>query len=45
MAKVINTTEKCKEHDKYIYLELENTGKTLFLRYSGYTNIEYNQKK
>ena len=32
-------------NDKHIYLELENTGKTLILKYGGYTNIEYDRER
>lgn len=44
MMKIVNTTEEYEGHDKYILLELENTGKTIILKYGGYTNIEYNRK-
>ena len=45
MIKIVNTTEEYEGHDKYILLELENTGKTIILNYDGYTNIEYDRER
>ena len=45
MIKIVNTTEEYEGHDKYILLELENTGKTIILNYGGYTNIEYDRER
>ena len=39
----VNISDFYEGHDKYVYLELEKSGKTLFLSYGSYTNIEYNK--